>query len=428
MNSRPLILHKADFFPHQWDFLTKKKPDGKDYPMRLLCGGMGSGKTFVLLRAVFLQMINNKGKNGKSNGWVIYPTYSLGEEVFIQPFLELLEKKGIAYDYNIAKHTIDTIYGHIRMFQMIKPQSIVGVELNYCFFDELDICSHKYAKIAWQKAIGRMRGCENPVMCITTTPEGFKFCHQEFVEKKTDDKLLVFGKTTDNLYLPNNYLKLLEDNYDTNLLKAYRDGNFINIQHSNTYTGFNRDTCVGKVDYDRSKPIHCGWDFNIDPEVVCLIQLYNNNPKKIRVFDCIALSHSGSGDLLTERMVNEIKHKYPNSEYIAYPDSTGKANKTSAMYSDIDLIYRGGFKIRAGRTNPRVVDRVNSVNKALEGNVMIDPRAKTLIEDLEKTVNKEGTREIDKSNKLYSHASDAFGYFCHYMFPISKPTLGSIKR
>lgn len=394
--------------------------------MRLLCGGMGSGKTFILLRAVFLQHINNKGKNGKSNGWVIYPTYSLGEEVFIQPFLELLEKKGIAYDYNISKHTIDTVYGHIRMFQMVKPQSIVGVELNFCFFDELDICDHKYAKIAWQKAIGRMRGCDNPVMCITTTPEGFKFCHEEFVEKKTDDKLLVFGKTTDNVYLPDNYLRLLEDNYDTNLLKAYRDGNFINIQQGSTYH-FDRDTCVGKVEYDRSKPIHVGWDFNTDPEVVCLSQIYTTTPK-IRVFDCIALSHRGSGDLLTQRMVNEIKQKYPNSEYIAYPDATGRSSKTSAMYSDIDIIYRGGFKIKAGKTNPRVIDRVNAVNKALEGNVRIDPRAKTLIEDLEKTVNKEGTREIDKSNKLYSHASDAFGYFVNFQFPIIKPTLGSIKR
>ena len=98
------------------------------------------------------------------------------------------------------------------------------------------------------------------------------------------------------------------------------------------------------------------------------------------------------------------------------------------MYSDIDIIHRGGFKVRAGKTNPRVVDRVNAVNKALEGNVRIDPRAKTLIEDLEKTVNKEGTREIDKSNKLYSHASDAIGYLVNYLFPISKPTLGSINR
>ena len=146
------------------------------------------------------------------------------------------------------------------------------------------------------------------------------------------------------------------------------------------------------------------------------------------MFDCIALSHGGSGDLLTERMVNEIKQKYPNSEYIAYPDATGRSSKTSAMYSDIDIIYRGGFKIRAGKTNPRVVDRVNAVNKALEGNVIIDPRAKTLIEDLEKTVNKEGTREIDKSNKDLTHMSDALGYAVHWEKPIIKQTLGSINR
>ena len=416
-----LTIHKEDYFPHQWKFITSKKK------INAYVGGFGSGKTYSFLHKTFINHITRKNKDGISNGWIIYPTYSLAEEVFIPPFLDILRDKGIAYEYNVSKHTIKTAYGNIKIFQMVKPDKIVGVSLSYCGFDEFDISSYRYCEMAFNKALGRMRGCENPSVFITTTPEGFKFCHQEFVEKKTDDKLLVFGKTTDNVYLPDNYLRLLEDNYDTNLLKAYRDGNFINIQQGSTYH-FDRDTCVGKVEYDRSKPIHVGWDFNTDPEVVCLSQIYEQQPQKIRVFDCIALSHRGSGDLLTQRMVNEIKQKYPNSEYIAYPDATGRSSKTSAMYSDIDIIYRGGFKIRAGKTNPRVIDRVNAVNKALEGNVRIDPRAKTLIEDLEKTVNKEGTREIDKSNKLYSHASDAFGYFVNFQFPIIRPTLGSIKR
>ena len=421
-----LTLHKEDYFPHQWDFLTKKKANGKDYPMRLLCGGMGSGKTHSFLHMAFIQHISNKNKDGISNGWVIYPTYALAEEVFIPPFLDILRNKGIAFDYNVAKHTIDTAYGHIKIFQMVKPQSIIGVSLSWAGFDEFDVCSYNYCKVAWQKAIGRMRDCDNPVMFVTTTPEGYKYAHHEFVEKKTDEKLLVFGKTTDNVYLPPSYLKLLEDNYDKNLLKAYRDGNFVNIQQGSTYN-FNRDTCVSEVNYDRYKPIYIGVDFNCDPMVSCLIQLHERQPQ-IRVFDCISLSHGGSGDLLTERMCQTIKSKYPNSEYIAYPDATGVKKGTSAMFSDIDLIYKAGFKVRAGKTNPRVVDRVNAVNKQLEGNIVIDPKAKTLIEDFEKVVNKEGTREIDKSNSLYSHASDAFGYFCAYEFPIIKPTLGSIRR
>lgn len=158
-----------------------------------------------------------------------------------------------------------------------------------------------------------------------------------------------------------------------------------------------------------------------------LAQIYEQQPQ-VRVFDCIALNHAGAGDLLTERMCQTIKNRYPNSEYIAYPDATGAARSTSAMYSDLDIIRRNGFKIKAMKTNPRVVDRVNATNKALSGNIIIDPKCKTLIEDLEKTCNKEGTREIDKSNKMYSHACDAFSYLIQWEFPIIKPTLGSIKR
>ena len=96
--------------------------------------------------------------------------------------------------------------------------------------------------------------------------------------------------------------------------------------------------------------------------------------------------------------------------------------------SAIDLLIKGGFKIKALKTNPRVIDRVNAVNKALDGNLIIDPRCKDLINDLEKVCNKEGTREIDKSNKNLTHMSDALGYAVHWEKPIIKPTLGSIKR
>ena len=64
----------------------------------------------------------------------------------------------------------------------------------------------------------------------------------------------------------------------------------------------------------------------------------------------------------------------------------------------------------------------------LEGNTLIDPRCKVLIQDLEKVTNKQGTRDIDKSNKLLSHSSDALGYFLEWEFPIIKPTLGAIER
>ena len=416
-----LTIHKEDYFPHQWEFLKSKNQ------INAYVGGFGSGKTYSFLHKTFINHITRKNKDGISNGWIIYPTYSLAEEVFVPPFLDILENKGIPYDYNVSKHTIKTAYGNIKIFQMVKPQSIVGVSLSYCGFDEFDISSHKYCETAFNKALGRMRDCENPEIYICTTPEGMKYTYTLMVEKADENKFLVRGKTSDNVYLPKSYLKLLEENYDKKLLKAYRDGEFVNLQQGQTYYQFDRNSNVGEVKYNRGKPVRYGIDFNADPECAVLFQLYEQQPQ-IRVFDCIALSHSGSGDLLTERMVNTIKHKYPNSEYIAYPDATGIRRGSSSMFSDIEIIRKGGVRIKALKSNPPVVDRVNAVNRALDGNLLIDTKCKALIQDLEKVVNKEGTREIDKSNKDLTHMSDALGYAVHWEKPIIKQTLGSIKR
>ena len=77
---------------------------------------------------------------------------------------------------------------------------------------------------------------------------------------------------------------------------------------------------------------------------------------------------------------------------------------------------------------PRIVDSVNAVNKICEGNLIIDPSCKGLITDLEQTVNKPGTREIDKSNKERTHFSDGLRYAIDFEYPIIKPIMGSIAR
>ena len=60
-------------------------------------------------------------------------------------------------------------------------------------------------------------------------------------------------------------------------------------------------------------------------------------------------------------------------------------------------------------------------NQLGKGNITIDPKCKLLIRDLEQVCNKEGTRDIDKSNKNLSHMSDAIGYGIEWEFPTKKP-------
>jgi len=415
-----LRFNQEDYFPHQWDFLKSDKT------ITGLVGGLGSGKTHIFIRKTLLNMFKRVNKNGVSNGWIIYPTYDLAEELFVQPFKELLDDMNCPYEYNQSKHRFRTAAGNIKIYQLQKPQRIIGAELTFIGFDEFDVESWKNCDMAFKKSIGRMRGSENCEIYIVTSPEGFHYTHKIFVTDDNDDRLLVRGKTTDNTYLPEAYIKLLESNYDEQLLKAYRDGEFVNLSALSTYHTFNREKNVKEVKYDHTKPIYIGQDFNTDPLCAVLWQKHYEKPN-IRIFKTYSLSHAGEGDLLTERLCQQIKQEYPNNTYYSYPDATGRSKHSSSAYSDIDILRRY-FKVRVKHINPLVVNRVNAMNKALQDNIIIDPTCKDLIHDLERTTNKPNTREIDKSNKILTHLTDALGYSVEWEYPVVKPKLWSIDR
>ena len=258
------ILKKENYFPHQWDFLTKGgNPDAK---ISALVGGFGCGKTKIGLSKCLLSLVNLQNPTlGKSNGLVLYPTYSLAEEVFVEPFGELLEKSCIPYEYNIAQHKFKTLFGNIKIYVTNQAHKIVGSNYTFCYIDEIDVESKKNAEIAVNKALGRLRGCEDAELFMTTTPEGFKFAHEFLVTKGSPNKYLVHGRTEDNPYLPKSYIESLKENYDENLLKAYLEGRFINLQKGTTYNGFSRQKNLQECKYNPALPIHVGIDFNVSP-------------------------------------------------------------------------------------------------------------------------------------------------------------------
>jgi hypothetical protein len=79
--------------------------------------------------------------------------------------------------------------------------------------------------------------------------------------------------------------------------------------------------------------------------------------------------------------------------------------------------------------NPPVRDRIACVNRrlrtqAMESRLMVDPKCKELIRDLEDVtwqLDSTGavTSEINKSDKNRTHTSDALGYFIYQAFPLN---------
>ena len=115
-----------------------------------------------------------------------------------------------------------------------------------------------------------------------------------------------------------------------------------------------------------------------------------------------------------------------------YGDATGNSRHSSADESDWEIVRQalGRFQelcrvqLRVPRQNPTVKMRVNTVNAMLcnqrqERKLFIHPECKQLIKDLERVTwamdgNGNTMAQIDKSDPLRTHISDAVGYALAY--------------
>ena len=287
---------------------------------------------------------------------------------------------------------------------------MVGTELTYIGFDEFDIGSYKNCEMAYRKAIGRLRGCENAKLYIVTTPEGFHYTYKLFVEEGAG-KHLIKAKTTDNPHLPASYIHYLKSQYDPVLLRRYLDGEFVNLNTAQAYYGFDREKHTGDPIEGNPQEYYVGMDFNVDPMTAIIGTMQDG---RYVILDEFWLKNSN-----TEAMCRVIAQKYDPQKVVVYPDMTGIKRSTSAAVgiTDIKILKAHGFRVKATR-NPLVRDRINAVNNALaKDNILVARHCKHLIRDLEQ-VSRDSHGELDKSSPDLTHISDAMGYAVWNLFPI----------
>ena len=167
---------------------------------------------------------------------------------------------------------------------------------------------------------------------------------------------------------------------------------------------------------EQLRTLHIGMDFNNSP-MSAVIGYMNGN--KLHLIDFIEIYQSN-----TYEMIQEIKRRYPNRNYVCYPDASGSHKSTNSNMSDHIILANNGFKLVVGKTNPPVLDRINAVNSLLcnakgERNLLIDPKCAKIREMFIKMSYKEGTRIPDKDNIL-DHAADSVGYLVFQNFGIKR--------
>ena len=177
-------------------------------------------------------------------------------------------------------------------------------------------------------------------------------------------------------------------------------------------------------------------DFNINP--MCSV-IGQREGEWVHVLDEIVLPDSNTG-AACEEFLERTKQWVARSNLAipleVYGDATGDARRSSASHTDWQLVreflnqnrYRYRTEFHVGSSNPAVRDRVNCVNAKLlnqagDQRLLVDPRCKQLIQDFERVhwktdSNGNALNDIDKSDLVRTHTSDALGYMIAREFPM----------
>ncbi len=383
---------------------------------RAYVGGYGSGKTTAGCHEAIRLSLVNRGLPGM----MIAPTYRMMEDSTLQTFLEILDRAAIRYKYSRTHDRLSLPWGSAVLFRSgDNPDRLKGPNLAWVGVDEGALM----AKGAWDVAISRIRHPDAIRLSafITTTPEGFNWLYDEFALRRRRGYSVIYARTEENVYLPEEYVRDLEAAYDPLMVRQYLMGEFVNVSAGRVYQPFDRAVHVRRgLAYDPELPLFLAIDFNVNPMHAAAIQM--DGPAAM-VVDEIVLPSSN-----TYELCREARARYGGVPIFAYPDPTGRARKTAAdsgVQSDFAILMSHGFTVRARASSPAVKDRINAVNRRLMDasgglGLLVSDMCRETIRSFEQTCYKPGSSVVDKSAGV-EHMSDAVGYFIEYEFPVRPP-------
>ena len=391
---------------------------------RLFCSGYGGGKTFVGCQAISTHAWEFPGIN---QGYFA-PTYTIIRDVFYPTIEEVAHSMGLYAEVKQGNHEVHIYEGRkersvIKCRSMDKPSSIIGFKIGHAMVDELDTLPIHKAEEAWQKIIARMRYKQEKVkngIDITTTPEGFRFCHKKFVQLLAEKPELrgnyglIQASTYDNeANLPDDYIPSLYESYPDALIDAYINGQFVNLTSGTVFYNYDRDRCKSSEQIKEGEPLFIGQDFNVGKMASCIFVQRKDGYHAVEelkdVFD-------------TPDVIRIIQDRWKGHRIIVYPDATGGNRKSvDASKTDISLLHLAGFQVRANSRNPAVKDRILSTNKAFEeGKIHVNAKnCPTIARCLEQQAYDDNGEPDKKSG--FDHQNEAFSYPMAYEFPVIKP-------
>lgn len=386
--------------------------------------GRGSGKTELARRRIVACLPVRKPWPDPIYIFAL-PTFAQAKRVAWKPLLNLIPKGWIKPGGpHVSDMTIETVFGStLYVMGMDKPHRIEGVQIDGGVIDEssdqkpgtfttsiLPTLNHRQAWL-WRIGVPKRSGVG-------------KVEFRDFYEKGVlGDPLIDSFMWKSSTVLSPEELERQKSIMDPQDFEEQYNAVWLDAGGS-VYHAYSEENLSEDCQYDRTRTVHVGADFNVDPMCWTLAHF---NGEKLEVFDEIFLKNTN-----TENTLRHLENKFRDheAEWCFYCDASSKARHTSSATGRTDyLIIKNYEGLRNKRVyyptkNPGLKDRFATVNAALcnaqgQRKLFIHPRCVKLIKDFRMMAYEEGTTKLeDYSGTEIGHTSDACGYMVWKLLPM----------
>lgn len=399
---------------------------------RVLVAGRRFGKTQLALAELLWATWPYKGRTG----WYVGPSYRQAKRIAWERL-----KSAVRTDPEARINETDlTIHfptgSSVSLRGADQYDSLRGNALDFVVLDEFASMKPEVWPEVIRPALADRRGRA----LFIGTPQGHDHLYDRFQFAQSDPDWAAFHFTTmDGGNVTADELASAARELDERLYRQEFEASFENTAVGRAYHAFSREANVRPCQYRPGAHLIWSLDFNVHPMCSVIAQ---RDGEIVEVLDELVLDDATT-QRACERFWDRIYAWRRNTLLTVdiHGDASGYQRRTSATATDWALIrqYFAGHHgqvtahVRAATANPSVRDRVNIVNSRLlnatgEHRLFIDPKCRHLILDFERICWQQDdlgqpTTELDKSDRMRTHTSDALGYFLTQAFPLG-PKIG----
>lgn len=352
--------------------------------------------------------------------WYVAPSYRMAKDI-MWPELKSAMPRVWVQRINETALEMTLINGtRLALKGADNPDSLRGVGIHFLVMDEVQDISPD----AWTKVLRPTLASTGGHALFLGTPKAYNFLYDLFMLGQKSENRVAHRwmswqfPTITSPFIPKEEIEAAMSDMDEKSFRQEFLASF-EVMTGRAYHAFDRKVHVkSDIAFNPALPIWIGQDFNLDPMSSVILQPQPDGT--VWCVDEIILRGSN-----TEEVCEEIERRYWRhmKNIYLFPDPAGQYGQHARGESDLDIFRERGInKQRFHRKHPLVVDRINAVNrmfKSADGRIRlyVSDRCKTLINSLEQTIYRKGTREIDKAANV-EHSADALGYCIHYQFPV----------